>query len=191
MFTSVEKRAVFEATIEAGARRAFLLEEPMAAAIGGWIARLKNQRDLWLLISVVVRLKLRLFRWVYCYLSLLPHVSLRIAGNELDESIAPSCSRRIWPFNRYSHGRRYQDKDRLCGGLLPPVSSIITFPGRDLSTNLPRNEVIASEDVREGIRAPLQDILIAIKEAFLETDPDLAADIIRNGVLSSRVVEDV
>jgi len=55
--------------------------------------------------------------------------------------------------------------------------------GRDLTTNLPRSETIQSEDVREGIKAPLQDILIAIKETFLETDPDLAADIIRNGIL--------
>ena len=55
--------------------------------------------------------------------------------------------------------------------------------GRDITTNLPRTEVVQSEDIRDGIRAPLQEIVVAIKDAFNETDPDLAADIIRNGIL--------
>jgi rod shape-determining protein MreB and related proteins len=175
--TSVEKRAVFEATIEAGARRAFLLEEPMAAAIGAGLPVEEPTG------SMVVDIGGGTTEIAVISLGgIVTSRSLRIAGNELDESIA----RHVRDVYGLSIGIRTAEDIKIKIGSAAPITTgelDYNVSGRDLSTNLPRNEVIASEDVREGIRAPLQDILIAIKEAFLETDPDLAADIIRNGIL--------
>ena len=83
-------------------------------------------------------------------------------------------------------GVRTAEDIKIAIGSAMPIATgelDMEISGRYLSSNLPRSETIQSEDVREGIKAPLQDILIAIKETFLETDPDLAADIIRNGIL--------
>jgi rod shape-determining protein MreB len=108
--------------------------------------------------------------------------SLRTAGNEFDESVARHV-REVYGLNI---GVRTAEDIKIAIGSAMPISTgelDMDISGRDLSTNLPRSEIIQSEDVRDGIKAPLQEILVAIKEAFLDTDPDLAADVITNGIL--------
>ncbi|MDR2105837.1 MAG: rod shape-determining protein [Coriobacteriales bacterium] len=175
--TSVEKRAVFEATIQAGARQAFLIEEPMAAAIGAGLPVEEPTG------SMVVDIGGGTTEIAVISLGgIVTFRSLRIAGNEFDEAVARHV-REVYGLNI---GVRTAEDIKIAIGSAMPISTgelDMEISGRDLTSNLPRSETIQSEDVREGIKSPLQDILIAIKETFLETDPDLAADIIRNGVL--------
>ncbi|MCL1890619.1 MAG: rod shape-determining protein [Coriobacteriia bacterium] len=175
--TSVEKRAVFEATIQAGARQAFLLEEPMAAAIGAGLPVEEPTG------SMVIDVGGGTTEIAVISLGgIVASRSLRIAGNEFDEAIA----RHIRDVYGLNVGVRTAEDIKIGIGSAMPIASgelDMEISGRDLATNLPRSELIQSEDVRDGLRGPLHDVLIAIKETFLETDPDLAADIITNGIL--------
>ncbi|MCL2883549.1 MAG: rod shape-determining protein [Coriobacteriia bacterium] len=175
--TSVEKRAVFEATIQAGARQAFLIEEPMAAAIGAGLPVEEPTG------SMVVDIGGGTTEIAVISLGgVVTSNSLRIAGNEFDESVA----RHVRDVYGLNIGNRTAEDIKIAIGSAMPITGgelDMEISGRDLATNLPRSEIIQSEDVREGLRDPLQNILIAIKETFLETDPDLAGDIISNGVL--------
>ncbi|MDR3135864.1 MAG: rod shape-determining protein [Coriobacteriales bacterium] len=175
--TSVEKRAVYEATIQAGARTAYLIEEPMAAAIGAGLPVEEPTG------SMVVDIGGGTTEIAVISLGgIVTSRSLRTAGNEFDEAVARHV-REVYGLNI---GVRTAEDIKIAIGSAMPISAgemDMEISGRDLSTNLPRSENIQSEDVREGIKSPLQEILIAIKETFLETDPDLAADIIVNGIL--------
>ncbi|MBR2522100.1 MAG: rod shape-determining protein [bacterium] len=175
--TSVEKRAVFEATLEAGARQVFLIEEPMAAAIGAGLPVDEPTG------SMVVDIGGGTTEIAVISLGgIVTYRSLRIAGNELDEAVA----RHVRDVYNLSIGSRTAEDIKIAiGSALPiPTGELdMEISGRDLTTSLPRVDIVQSEDIREGIRNPLSQIVVAIKEAFLETDPDLAADIIRNGIL--------
>ncbi|MCL2806796.1 MAG: rod shape-determining protein [Coriobacteriia bacterium] len=175
--TSVEKRAVFEATIQAGARQAFLIEEPMAAAIGAGLPVEEPTG------SMVVDIGGGTTEIAVISLGgIVTSRSLRTAGNEFDEAVARHV-REVYGLNI---GVRTAEDIKIGIGSAMPITTgemDMEISGRDLSTNLPRSENLQSEDIRDGLRSPLSDILIAIKETFLETDPDLAADIIVNGIL--------
>ena len=175
--TSVEKRAVFEATIQAGARQAFLIEEPMAAAIGAGLPVEEPTG------SMVVDIGGGTTEIAVISLGgIVTSHSLKTAGNEFDLAVARHV-REVYGLNI---GVRTAEDIKIGIGSAMPISTgemDMEISGRDLTTNLPRSENLQSEDIREGLKAPLQEILIAIKETFLETDPDLAADIIVNGIL--------
>ncbi len=175
--TSVEKRAVFEATIQAGARQAFLLEEPMAAAIGAGLPVDEPTG------SMVVDIGGGTSEIAIISLGgIVAFRSLRIAGNELDDSVL----RHVRDVYGLHIGNRTAEDIKIAIGSALPISTgelDMEISGRDLTTNLPRSEVVQSEDIREGIKQPLMEIVTAIKDTFNETDPDLAADIIRNGIL--------
>ncbi len=175
--TSVEKRAVFEATIEAGARQAFLLEEPMAAAIGAGLPVDEPTG------SMVVDIGGGTTEIAVISLGgIVAYRSLRVAGNELDDAVM----RHVRDVYGLYIGSRTAEDIKIAIGSALPISTgelDMEISGRDMTTNLPRSEIVQSEDIREGIRAPLQEIVLSVKEAFNETDPDLSADVIRNGVL--------
>lgn len=175
--TSVEKRAVFEATIQAGARQAFLIEEPMAAAIGAGLPVEEPTG------SMVVDIGGGTTEIAVISLGgIVTSHSLKTAGNEFDQAVARHV-REVYGLNI---GVRTAEDIKIGIGSALPISTgemDMEISGRDISTNLPRSENLQSEDIREGLKAPLQEILVAIKETFLETDPDLAADIIVNGIL--------
>jgi len=175
--TSVEKRAVFEATIQAGARQAFLIEEPMAAAIGAGLPVEEPTG------SMVVDIGGGTTEIAVISLGgIVTSRSLKTAGNEFDVAVARHV-REVYGLNI---GVRTAEDIKIGIGSAMPISTgemDMEISGRDLSSNLPRSENLQSEDIREGLKAPLQEILIALKETFLETDPDLAADIIVNGIL--------
>ncbi|MDR0888442.1 MAG: rod shape-determining protein [Coriobacteriales bacterium] len=175
--TSVEKRAVFESTMQAGARQAFLLEEPMAAAIGAGLPVEEPTG------SMVVDIGGGTTEIAVISLGgIVTSNSLRTAGNEFDEAVARHV-REVYGLNI---GVRTAEDIKIAIGSAMPISTgelDMEISGRDMASNLPRSETIQSEDVRDGIQAPLNDILVAVKDTFLETDPDLAADIITNGIL--------
>jgi rod shape-determining protein MreB len=175
--TSVEKRAVFEATIAAGARQAFLIEEPMAAAIGAGLPVEEPQG------SMVVDIGGGTTEIAVISLGgIVASRSLRVAGNKIDAAIV----RHVRDKYNLAIGQRTGEDIKIAIGSALPISTgelDMEISGRDVTSNLPRTQIIQSEDIREGIQTELQDILRAVKETFLETDPDLAGDIITNGIL--------
>ena len=154
--TSVEKRAVFEATIQAGARQAYLIEEPMAAAMGADLPVTEPTG------SMVVDIGGGTTEVAVISLGgIVTSSSLRLAGNRLDEAIKIGS---ILPFE---DGR---ERDMI-------------ISGQDVLTEQPKEVTIQSEDVRDALQAPIDEMVVHIKETFKKTNPDLASDIISNGIL--------
>ena len=153
--TSVEKRAVFEATIQAGARQAYLIEEPMAAAMGADLS----------LGGIVTS------------------SSLRLAGNRLDEAIAVHLRDLLG----IKIGERTAEVIKIKIGSILPFEDgrerDMIISGQDVLTEQPKEVTIQSEDVRDALQAPIDEMVVHIKETFKKTNPDLASDIISNGIL--------
>ena len=156
--TSVEKRAVFEAAIQAGARQAYLIEEPMAAAMGADLPVTEPTG------SMVVDIGGGTTEVAVISLGgIVTSSSLRLAGNRMDETIKIKIGS-ILPFE---DGR---ERDMI-------------ISGQDVLTEQPKEVTIQSEDVRQALQAPCEEMVLHIKETFKKTNPDLASDIIQNGIL--------
>ena len=151
--TSVEKRAVFEATIQAGARQAYLIEEPMAAAMGADLPVTEPTG------SMVVDIGGGTTEVAVISLGgIVTSSSLRLAGNRLDEAIAVHLRDLLG----IKIGERTAEVIKI------KIGSILPFQ---------------SEDVRDALQAPIDEMVVHIKETFKKTNPDLASDIISNGIL--------
>ena len=164
--TSVEKRAVFEATIQAGARQAYLIEEPMAAAMGADLPVTEPTG------SMVVDIGGGTTEVAVISLGgIVTSSSLRLAGNRMDEAIAVHLRDllgiKIGSILPFEDGR---ERDMI-------------ISGQDVLTEQPKEVTIQSEDVRDALQAPIDEMVVHIKETFKKTNPDLASDIISNGIL--------
>lgn len=176
--TSVEKRAVYEATIQAGARQAYLIEEPMAAAMGAGLPVTEPTASMVIDIGggttevAVVSLG-----------GIVTSSSLRIAGNKMDEAIAQYLRDVLG----IRIGERTAEIIKIKIGSILPFDDRrerdIAISGQDVINEQPREVVVHSEDVREALRPTVDDLVSNIKETFKKTNPDLASDIIRNGIL--------
>ena len=156
--TSVEKRAVFEAAIQAGARQAYLIEEPMAAAMGADLPVTEPTG------SMVVDIGGGTTEVAVISLGgIVSSSSLRLAGNRLAEVIKIKIGS-VLPFE---DGR---ERDMI-------------ISGQDVYTEQPKEVTIQSEDVRAALQAPIEEMVLHIKDTFKTTNPDLASDIIQNGIL--------
>lgn len=176
--TSVEKRAVFEATIQAGARQAYLIEEPMAAAMGADLPVTEPTG------SMVVDIGGGTTEVAVISLGgVVTSSSLRLAGNRLDEAIAMHLRDLLG----------IKIGERTAEGIKIKIGSILPFEdgrerdmiisGQDVLTEQPKEVTIQSEDVREALQEPIDEMVVHIKETFKKTNPDLASDIISNGIL--------
>jgi rod shape-determining protein MreB len=174
--TEVEQLTVIEACRRAGATQAFVIEEPMAAAIGAGLPVAEPTG------SMVVDIGggttevaiISLAGIVNCR-------SIRIAGDEFDQAIQNYVRRRC---NLYiGEGTAEQAKKDV--GCAYPLDEPLECEvrGRDSITGLPRSAVITSEDVREAIQEELQAILEAVKLTLETAPPELAADIVCRGIL--------
>ena len=164
--TSVEKRAVFEAAIQAGARQAYLIEEPMAAAMGADLPVTEPTG------SMVVDIGGGTTEVAVISLGgIVTSSSLRLAGNRLDEAIAMHLRDllgiKIGSILPFEDGR---ERDMI-------------ISGQDVYTEQPKEVTIQSEDVRAALQAPIEEMVLHIKDTFKKTNPDLASDIIQNGIL--------
>jgi len=176
--TEVEKKSVEDAAKNAGARQVFLIEQPMAAAIG---ARLPIQEAGGNLIvdigggttEVAV---ISLGGIVLCK-------SLRIAGDRLDEDIINYSQERY----KLLIGKSTAEKIKINIGSVYPLSQKKEMPmrGRNLITGLPEEVMITSEDVREALEKSTNQIVDAIKTTVEETPPELLADIMSKGIFLS------
>ena len=163
--TSVEKRAVFEAAIQAGARQAYLIEEPMAAAMGADLPVTEPTG------SMVVDIGGGTTEVAVISLGgIVTSSSLRLAGNKMDEAI----SMHLRDLLGIKIGERTAEVIKI------KIGSILPFEdGRER----PKEVTIQSEDVRAALIQPCEDMVLSIKETFKKTNPDLASDIIQNGIL--------
>jgi len=174
--TEVERRAVLDATKKAGAKDAFLIEEPMAAAIGAGMPVAEPTG------SMIVDIGGGTTEVAVISLSgIVTSRSIRIAGDEIDEAIINFIRR---AYNLYIGDRTAEEVKLEIGSAYPlPEEKTILVRGRDLISGLPRSTTISSQEVREAISEPVGQIVEAVKVALESTPPELAADIMDQGIV--------
>jgi rod shape-determining protein MreB and related proteins len=174
--TEVERRAVEEAAISAGARRVHLIEEPIAAAIGAGLAIAEPIGRMVIdvgggtsEVAVISMGGIVLSR------------SVRIGGYDLDDAIATH----IRTEHTMAVGSQTAEAIKLAAGSAATLDEelVTSVRGRDLLSGLPREIELSSEEIRGALQAPLNDILAAVHATLEETPPELAGDIARDGIL--------
>jgi rod shape-determining protein MreB len=173
--TEVEKRAVYDAAISAGAREAFLIEEPMAAAIGAGLPVTEARG------SMVVDIGGGTTEvGVFCLGGIVVSRSLRIAGDEMDEDIMQYARQK---YNLYI-GERMAERTKInIGSAYPlPEEMTMTLRGRNLVTGLPEAVEISSIEVREALSGSVGIIVDLIRDTLDETPPELIADLMEVGI---------
>jgi rod shape-determining protein MreB len=173
--TEVEKRAVYDATMSAGAREAFLIEEPMAAAIGAGLPITESRG------SMVVDIgggttEVAIFSLGGIVISR----SMRVAGDEMDEDIIQYMRTKY----NLLIGERMAERAKIeIGSAYPlPEERSITMRGRNLVTGLPEAVDVSSIEIREALSPTTQVIVDTIKDALDETPPELIADLMESGI---------
>lgn len=174
--TEVEKRAVEEATLSAGSRQAYLIEEPMAAAIG---ARLPVQEAAGSLIVDIGGGTTEVA--VISLGGIVAARSLRIAGDELNEDIIQFARDE---FNLMLGERTAEDIKIKIGSAYPIEKKLESvMRGRDLVTGLPKAITVDSDQIRGALAKSVAQVVDAIKMTIEETPPELVADIMDKGII--------
>ena len=175
--TGVEKRAVEEACLSAGARQAYLIEEPMAAAIGAGLPVGEPTGNMVVDIgggtSEVAVISLG---------GIVVSQSIRIGGDELDESIINYVKREY----KLLIGQQTAEEVKLEIGSAFPLGGDevqAEIRGRDMVSGLPKTVVLTSEEVRTALEEPVSQIIDAVKETLDRTPPELASDIMDRGIM--------
>ncbi|MCG0238992.1 MAG: rod shape-determining protein [Firmicutes bacterium] len=174
--TGVERRAVKDAAQQAGAREAYIIEEPMAAAIGAGLPVEEPTG------SMVVDIGGGTTEVAIISLGgLVTSRSIRIAGDEMDEAIVQYVKR---TYNLLI-GERTAEEIKVTIGSAYPVGeeTSMEIRGRDLVTGLPRTLTITSEEVRRALAEPVSAIVETVKITLENTPPELAADIMDRGIV--------
>lgn len=174
--TGVEKRAVEEAAISAGARQAYLIEEPMAAAIGSGLPIAEPTG------SMVVDIGGGTSEVAVISLGgIVVSESVRVGGDEFDEAIVNYAKRE---YKLLIGTQMAEDVKLEIGSAYPMAEEVQTeIRGRDMVSGLPKTVVITSEEIREALEEPLQTILNAVKETLDRTPPELSSDIMDRGIM--------
>lgn len=174
--TEVEKRAVIDATIQAGARDAFLIEEPMAAAIGAGLPVSEPVG------SMVVDIGGGTTEVAVIALGgIVTSKSIRVAGDECDEAII-QYSRRA--YNLLIGERSAEEIKIAIGSAFPDREErAVDVRGRDLVSGLPRTVRMTSSEIREAMAEPVQAIVDSVKQTLERTPPELSADIVDRGII--------
>jgi rod shape-determining protein MreB and related proteins len=174
--TEVEKRAVFEATMQAGARQAFLIEEPMAAAIGSGLPIQEPTG------SMVVDIGGGTTEVAVISLGgIVVAQSIRIAGDELDDAVIAYVKR---AYNVLIGERTAEEIKFEIGSAWPLLEEVdVEVRGRDLLTGLPRTITMESEEIREALEEPIAAIIAAVKGTLEQTPPELASDLMEYGIV--------
>ena len=173
--TEVEKRAVYDAAMAAGAREAYLIEEPRAAAIGAGLP-INEIKGTMIVdigggtteVAVISMGEIVISR------------SLRIAGDELDEDILQYIRKKY----NLLIGERMAEQIKIAVGSAYPLQTelTITARGRNLITGLPGSVEVSSVEIREAMNPSLQIIVDTIKDALDEVPPELISDLLDSGV---------
>jgi len=173
--TEVEKRAVQDAAVSAGARWARLVEEPMAAAIGAGLPVNEPSG------SMIVDIGGGTTEVAVTSLGgIVVSRSIRVGGDEMDQDVVGYARRE---FNLLMGERTAEDIKIAIGSAYPLDEEVSTFfRGRDLLTGLPRAIEVTSAQVREAIEPSVQQIVDAVKDTLEETPPELVADVMDQGI---------
>lgn len=174
--TQVERRAVKETVESAGAREIFLIEEPMAAAIGAGLPITEP------ISSMVVDIGGGTTEVAVISLAGIVYAkSVRVAGDRMDEEIVQYMRRR---FNLLI-GERSAEMIKTTIGCAYPETELkkVDVKGRDLISGIPKIVEINSEEIREAIMEPVSLIVDAVKDALENTPPELAGDIVDRGIM--------
>lgn len=174
--TEVEERAVEESVLQAGAREVYLIEEPMAAAIGANLDVAEPSG------SIIVDIGGGTTEVAVISLGgIVVSTSLRIAGDELDEDIVNYVKKE---FN-LAIGETTAEEIKIGIGCATPLmtDTPMTIRGRDLSTGLPQNVEITSSQVMEAMSESINDIVESVKQTLEKTPPELASDIMEKGIV--------
>lgn len=176
--TEVEKRAVRESAESAGAREVYLVEEPMAAAIGAGLPVTEACGSMIVDIGggttevAVISLK-----------GIVYSVSVRVGGDKMDEAIINYVKRAY----NMSIGEQTAERVKISIGTALPTGENhrVELRGRDLVEGVPKTIEISEDEVREALSEPVKQIVEAVKQALERTPPELAADIVDRGITLS------
>jgi rod shape-determining protein MreB len=174
--TGVERRAVEEASLAAGARRVHLIEEPIAAAIGAGIPIAEPVGRMVVNVgggtSEVAVISLG---------AMVLSRSTRVGGYEMDEAITQHLRRE----HHLAIGSQTAETIKIAIGAAGPLATEATTQvrGRHLITGLPTQVQLSSSEVREALAPPLEEIIQVIRDTLEDTPPELAGDIARDGIL--------
>lgn len=176
--TSVEERAVLEATISAGAKKAYLIPEPLAAAIGAQLPIAASAGNLIVNMgggtSEIAVISLN---------GIVTYNSVRVAGDSVNDAIVT--------FIRKKHGLLVGEqtaeliKIQIGSALSLTDPFSMEIKGRDMTTGMPKSLIINSNDIVDAIRPVLSQIVFAIKTVLEQTPPELSSDIIDRGMVLS------
>jgi len=173
--TEVEKRAVYDAALSAGAREAFLIEEPMAAAIGAGMPVTEARG------SMVVDIGGGTTEvGIFCLGGIVVSRSLRIAGDEMDEDVMQYARQK---YNLYI-GEHMAERAKIdIGSAYPlPEEMTMTLRGRNLVTGLPEAIEVSSIEIREALSGSVGIIVDLVKDALDVTPPELVSDLMETGI---------
>jgi rod shape-determining protein MreB and related proteins len=176
--TAVERKAVIEATEQAGARTAYIIEEPLAAAIGADLP--VNEPTGSMIVDIgggtseVAVISLG---------GIVASQSLRIGGDEMDESISYYLKKE----HNLLLGERTSEKVKMEIGSAFPLEEEekIEINGRDLVTGLPKTIILTSQQIRKALEKTISDIINSIVEVLDVTPPELSSDIMKRGIVLS------
>ncbi len=173
--TEVEKRAVYDATLNAGAREAYLIEEPMAAAIGSGL-EVTGPKGTMIIdvgggtteVAVIALGGIVVAR------------SVRVAGDEMDEDIINYARQKY----NLLIGERMAEEAKIAAGSAYPLQEEVLFPlrGRNLVTGLPQEIEVSSVEIREALANSVNIIVETVKSAVDDTPPELIADLMKDGI---------
>lgn len=174
--TEVEKRAVVDAAMQAGAREAYLIEEPMAAAIG---AGLPVEEAMG---SMVVDIGGGTTEIAVISLGgIVTSRSIRIGGDEMDDAISQYIKK---AYNLMIGERTSEEiKIKIGSAIVPDGNASMDIRGRDLVSGLPKTLTIKSSEIKDALSEPIQKIIEAVKGTLEKTPPELAADVMDHGIM--------
>lgn len=175
--TPVEKRAVQDAVMQAGAREVYLVEEAMAAAVG---AGLPVDEAIG---SMVVDIGGGTTEIATISLGgMVANRSLRVAGDEMDQDIINYARAR---YNLLIGERTAEEVKIAVGSAYPGEVKQTKMSGRDLATGLPKEVTVNSNEIREAISGTINQIIDGIKETIEETPPEIVSDFMKQGILAT------
>lgn len=174
--TSTEKRAVIEAAVKAGAKNAFVVKEPILAAIG---AGMSIQEPIGRMVAdmgggttdvAVISLG-----------GIVASTSVKCAGNRLDRAIVDHVKRQ----HNLAIGDKTAEDIKIKIGSAVPMAEEISMPvkGRDIVSGLPRTVELSTNEIAQAMGRELREMIQAIRKVLQETPPELASDIIDNGII--------
>jgi len=176
--TSTERRAVVDATLSAGAKAAYLIKEPIAAAIGAGIPIGESSghmiTDIGGGTTEVAVISLG---------GIVTAHSARVGGNRFDEAIVDHIRKRYGLVIGEQTAEHI--KVTIGSAVLEEEPASLSIRGRDVASGLPKETVISSHEVTEALRDPLDEVILAIKHVLQDTPPELAADVIDTGIVVS------